>query len=150
MSDNISSDFFQGEVSSEEEVERPDGRIAVRPIGTIRQLELWLRRLFRPADGDPVAEIGKGFRAARKARQPAAHRVGENAYDPALWDRYRDLLTEAYVGMRTLRLVLTNHPAARSVEVPDWLFKGAIRNYAPPARSETTSETPDANAEDGQ
>ena len=135
LSDNISPAFFMGETPIEEETERPDGRIEVRPIGTIRQLEAWLRARFRPADADPIAAISNGFRAARKARQPAAHRILTDQYDPTLWDRYRQLLEDAYNGVRTLRLVLANHPAAASVDVPDWLFEGRIRNYAPPPRS---------------
>lgn len=135
LSDNLSAAFFMGETPSEEETERPDGRIEVRRIGTIRQLEAWLRARFRPADGDPIAVISNGFRAARKLRQPAAHRVLTDQYDPTLWDRYRQLLDDSYNGVRTLRLVLANHPAAGTVDVPDWLFEGRIRNYAPPRRS---------------
>jgi hypothetical protein len=40
--------------------------------------------------------------------------------------RQRELIGKIYGAVRTLRLVLANHPAAKGVEIPEWLFKGGI------------------------
>ena len=38
-------------------------------------------------------------------------------------------MIEAYGSIRTLRLMLANHPKTKGYEVPDWLYKGEIWNF---------------------
>lgn len=132
LSDNLSANFFRGEVPGEEETERSDGRIEVRAIGTIRQLEMWLRTFFLPIEGDPVTPVVDSFQSVRRARRKPAHRPVDDKYDPSLWVTYGELLEKAYAGLHTLRLIFRNFPGCGDVAVPDWLADGRIRNYAPP------------------
>jgi hypothetical protein len=46
-----------------------------------------------------------------------------------LTERRRDLIMKAYNAMRTLRLILANHPNVRGYKVPDWLQTGKIWTY---------------------
>ena len=44
LSDNINKPWFPDDLPREQESERPDGRIEVRPMGSIQLLDAWLRR----------------------------------------------------------------------------------------------------------
>jgi hypothetical protein len=126
MSDNVSLDFFQGDVDLETLVERKDGIHVAQPKGSIAVLDEWLNEKFRPADRQPVDEAIATFRRVRKERQSPAHAVKENVFDQKFFRDQRDLIIEAYAAVRTIRLIFANHPAVRGHEVPDWLFKGEI------------------------
>ena len=126
LSDNIKKDFFQEEVPAEEDVVRKDGKVEVRPIGTLRMLEQWIRKNFRPRNSEPMDEIFKTLRDIRKKRQQPAHALDENKFDQSYIQQQRELMVITYNALRTLRLVLANHPAAKSVEIPEDLFKGNI------------------------
>tara|TARA_B100001750_G_scaffold171387_1_gene139696 strand:+ start:2267 stop:3358 length:1092 start_codon:yes stop_codon:yes gene_type:complete len=128
LSDNINRKFFRGEVPHEEEYEK-DGKRYTRAIGTIRQLEMWLRSGSRAALDDPVPVIVKGFKLARKARQKPAHRIEPNQYSEQFVGDYRRLLDVSYRGLRTLRLTFANDTACQDVSIPEWLYEGRIRDY---------------------
>lgn len=57
MSDNINKKFFEDDVEVEIEEERDDGKIVVRPKGTIQILESWVNKFFRPADPAPIEHM---------------------------------------------------------------------------------------------
>lgn len=128
LSDNIDKRFFLSEVSLEEEHVRPDGKIVVRQKGTLTLLEEWLRKSFRPSDPKPFNDMFKGFKAVRKLRQKPAHAVNENVFDLSYFKEQRRLMIEAYDSLRTLRLVLANHPMVKrnSPEIHPQLAKGEI------------------------
>lgn len=54
MSDNINKKFFENDVAVEIEEERDDGKIVVKPKGTIQILESWINKFFRLADPAPT------------------------------------------------------------------------------------------------
>jgi hypothetical protein len=128
LSDNINRGFFLSDISLEEEQVRPDGKIVVRQKGTLTLLEEWLRKFFRPSDPKPFDDMFKGFRAVRKRRQKPAHAVNENVFDLAYFREQRRLMIDAYDSLRTLRLVLANHPMVKrnSPEIHPQLAKGEI------------------------
>ena len=128
LSDNINKDFFLDEVSLEEDQPRPDGKIVVRQKGTLALLEEWLRKHFRPSDPEPFNDMFKSFRVIRKLRQKPAHAVDENVFDINYFKEQRRLVIEAYDSLRTLRLVLANHPKVKRnlPEIQEHLAKGAI------------------------
>jgi len=127
MSDNLNKSFFQGEVEDFERRSHDDGSVERIPKGTIRILEEWLGKRFRPKD-DPnvMADLITGFRDVRRLRQKPAHKVSEDEFDQAYIHQQRDVMNKAYVSVRTLRLAFANHRDAKKVEVPEWLFKGQI------------------------
>lgn len=128
LSDNINKDFFLDEISLEDDQPRQDGKIVVRQKGTLALLEEWLRKYFRPSDPEPFNDMFKSFRAVRKLRQKPAHAVNENVFDLHYFKEQRRLVIEAYDSLRTLRLVLANHPKVKHnpPEIQEHLAKGAI------------------------
>jgi hypothetical protein len=117
ISDNISKDFFQGEVAYESEEVRRDGKIVVRQKGTLAILDEWIHKRFRIEDWEPIDQMSKVFREVRRRRQHPAHAIDENMFSQAYFREQRELITRAYDGIRTLRLLLANHPGADEVEV---------------------------------
>ena len=122
LSDNINREFFRDDILLEEEVQRKDGRIEVRALNTITLLERWFSERYRTSDGEDVAKtIVSSLRAVRKARQPAAHAVQGNVYDPTLPGLQDRILGEAKQGLTLIRWALTSHPRAKAYEAPEWL-----------------------------
>lgn len=127
LSDNINKDFFQCEVPSEEEVTRKDGKIQVQPRGTLWMLEQWIRSRFTPReDAAPMDKMFKTLRDVRKLRQNPAHAIDENRFDQQYIRQQRELMVDAYSALRGIRLIFANHPRAKTVVVPEELFKGKI------------------------
>lgn len=127
MSDNLAKEFFSRQgLALESERTREDGKVVVEKKGTIQLLEEWLLKHFRARDEAPLKNAIRVFREVRKARQRPAHAIDDSKYDPTLYRTQRELVLGAYGAVRTLRLVLANHPQAKSVEVPRWLYEGKI------------------------
>jgi hypothetical protein len=126
MSDNINKKFFRSDIPDHDRVEHEDGSFERQPRGTIQMLERWLSEGFIPKEKGPISEIFSTFREVRRLRQAPAHKTGVDVFDQAFIHRQRELIGKAYAAVRTLRLVLANHPAAKRVDVPEWLFKGEI------------------------
>lgn len=131
LSDNINKKFFQNEVSYETETERDDGKIVVQPKGTLQILDDWVRKYFRPYDWTTWDESIKAMREVRKLRQKPAHAINENVFDQSYFKEQRELIIKTYDSLRTVRLLLANHPLVKSaeIEVPEWLSKGEIWTY---------------------
>ncbi|WP_053981110.1 hypothetical protein [Marinagarivorans algicola] len=128
MSDNLNKKFFENDVSVEVEEERDDGKIIIRPKGTIQILESWIDMYYQTPDRKHVDQMLAAFRKVRKLRQKPAHKVNVDSFDQSLFKKQRDVVIKAYDAVRTLRLMLANHPAvmANPPEINDRLFKGEI------------------------
>jgi hypothetical protein len=126
MSDNVNEKFFKGEVLREEFEARNDGMTVAKPKGTIRMLGEWLGRNFRPGHGDPVGDIVGAFKKVRKERQKPAHAIEEDVFDQQYFHKQRQLMGEAYGAVRTIRLILANHPTVKGHTVEKWLYEAAI------------------------
>jgi len=132
MSGNINKKFFMNEVAAEDDIPRNDGKIEVRPRGTIKMLENWLTSKFRPFDPKAMNEIFETFRKVRKLRQKPAHTTSPDYFDQAYFHSQRDLIIEAYKAIRTIRLVFANHPqvkAADDLDIPKKISEGLIWTY---------------------
>lgn len=112
MSENINVSFFPASISRETEEIRADGKTVVRPRGSIAMLEEWLHKSFRTPEPEPLREMLATFRHVRKLRQSPAHTINPDAYDESLYEKQRLLFVSAYNAVRTLRLILQNHPRA--------------------------------------
>jgi hypothetical protein len=130
MSDNLSHEFFRASgLELERESTRADGKVEVQRKGTIALLEEWTGRI-RFQDPSIPREMLITFRKVRKLRQRPAHAADDNRFDQQFFAEQRDLAIEAYSAIRTLRLILANHPALADYDgVPDWLAQSQIYTY---------------------
>lgn len=129
MSDNLNKQFFAStSIPLEDEEARTNGKVVVRPRGTIALLEAWMRRYFHPVDPEPVERIFATFRKVRRLRQEPAHRINDDAFDQQHFKNQRQLIIEAYDAVRFIRQALANHPYVRSNPpyVGEELFEGKI------------------------
>jgi hypothetical protein len=126
LSENIDTDFFCAEVPFDQERARDDGKVVVLRKGTIQLLADWLNQTVRFPDPGPKDGMLSTFRKIRKLRQKPAHAIDENAFDQKYFKDQRKLIMDAYNAVRTLRLILMNHPDATSYQVPESLKKGKI------------------------
>jgi hypothetical protein len=130
ISDNIDREFFKGDIPLEEENRRGDGSIEVRQLGTIALLERWLKRHYKNRDGKDVsAEVVAPLKKIRKSRQPIAHAIGKDEYDPSFPEKQDELLGEMKNGLTRLRWILSSHPDASSYEAPGRLDGDKIVFY---------------------
>lgn len=128
ISDNINKKFFENDVAVEIEEEREDGKIVVRPKGTIQILESWVNKYFRPSDPEPIEKMIATFKKVRKLRQKPAHKVNADSFDQEIFKKQRMIVVDSYDSVRTLRMMLANHPKVKTnpPEISDQLFKGEI------------------------
>jgi hypothetical protein len=131
LSDNISKAFFRAEVADETHVERGDGKVEVRQKGSLQILDEWVRRFYRTDDWQPWQQAMAALRDVRKRRQKPAHAVDENVFDQRYFKEQRDLIIMAYEAVRTVRLMLENHPNVEkaAIEIPEWLRDALIWTY---------------------
>jgi hypothetical protein len=130
LSDNLSRDFFKGDIPVVDEIVASDGKVEVRQLGTITLLERWLRRRYRTRDGeDRSSEVLQSWKDVRKARQPIAHSLHKDEYDQTLPNRQDQLLASAIRTLQVLRLILTSHPKAKGYIAPEWLDGDKIVFY---------------------
>lgn len=126
LSDDLNRDFFVGDIEVNRTLVDEDGNKVVQPIGTIQLLQNWIEAKFKPADPEPMTQMFKDFRAVRKVRQKPAHKIENNVFDQKYVTEQRELISRAYGAVHTLRMVLENHPQARSYQVPDHLREAKI------------------------
>jgi len=129
LSDNINLKFFDEDVAFEIDRQRSDGKIIVERKGTLSVLNDWLSQTVQFPDATPKDEMISTFRRIRKLRQQPAHSIKEDKFDQRFFHEQRELVVQAYQAIRTLRLILANHPATRVIEIPEWLLNGDIRSY---------------------
>ncbi len=129
ISENIDREFFMNEVALEREKVRKDGKVMVERKGTLKLLEEWLNISICFPDPTPKDSMLQIFRKVREMRQKPAHAVDEDEFDQSYFKQQRALIIEAYEATRTLRLILSNHPASNGLIVPDPLRLGKIWTY---------------------
>lgn len=131
LSENLNRDFFasQGMVL-EDELVRDDGRIEVRPKGTVRLLGEWLQGSVRLDKESSILDlIVEVLREVRNLRQRPAHAVQADEFDPHYHQSQDELIERVYTAVRSLRLVLALHPATRDYDVPSLLYEGKVEHY---------------------
>lgn len=121
LSDDLNRKFFKGDLDLNRNLSDEDGTPVTQPKGTIQLLEEWISKKFTPAKPTEMAEMFNNFRAVRKVRQKPAHKVEDNEFDQNYVAEQRQLICQAFDAVRTLRMALENHPAARDHKVPDYL-----------------------------
>lgn len=125
MSDDLNRDFFS-DIEMAEKATTESGKEISVPKGTIQALQEWIDKTIRFNDPKPKDEMLKAFRNIRKLRQRPAHKHEKDVFDENLFETQREAIISAYGAVKTLRLMLANHPKARSHQVPQWLQEARI------------------------
>ena len=125
MGDDLNRDFFNG-IEMAEKATTESGRTITVPKGTIQALQEWIDKSIRFNDPKPKDEMLKAFRDIRKLRQKPAHKYEKDVFDEEICETQRETIISAYGAVRTLRLMIANHPKARSHKVPRWLQEAKI------------------------
>src|SRR5690606_27931699 len=118
ISDNFNRGFFKVKI----ELIDKDGK----EKGTITLLDEWLNMSVRFPDPEPKNKMIRVFKEIRQERNEPAHKETEDEWDDKYFIKQKEMMIKAYEAIRTLRLILANHPSAREIKVPDWLYKGDI------------------------
>jgi len=121
ISDNFNRGFFKVKI----ELIDKDGK----EKGTITLLDEWLNMSVRFPDPEPKNKMIRVFKEIRQERNEPAHKETEDEWDDKYFIKQKEMMIKAYEAIRTLRLILANHPSARVIKVPDWLYKGDIIVY---------------------
>lgn len=129
LSDDMDKKFFEADIATERHLTDDEGEKFNQPIGTIKLLEAWLHKFFKPAEDGPMEEMFSDFRAVRKERMKPAHKVEENLFDQRYVGLQRDLIDKGYGAVHTLRMVLENHPSARNYHVPDYIRDAKVWRF---------------------
>lgn len=68
------------------------------------------------------------FRKVRQLRQKPAHAINNNNFNQEFFKQQRDIIIKAYDAIRTLRLILANHPNVKKnpPRISEHLYKGEI------------------------
>jgi hypothetical protein len=118
ISENINFAFFQNEVELDEEIRRRDGRLEVRPKGSITILAEWLQKNFHAENEAPIEAMFTTFKKIRKMRQKPAHTTRENIFDEAYFEQQIELMRETYEAVSILRNAFCLYPAAVRQNIP--------------------------------
>jgi len=116
ISDNINREFFKRRLPLSFEDEDK---------GTIALFAEYLE-LFKTKDRSPIEQTLKTIRKVRSERSKSSHHDLEDEFNYKYNKKQRDIMLDAYVAIRFVRLVFTNVPEAKTVKVPEWLFRGEI------------------------
>jgi len=126
LSDDIDNKFFERDIDAHEKLTNAAGEEIKRPIGTIMLLENWIRLKFRPQDPEPMDKLFKDIRAVRQVRQKPAHKFEDDIFDQKFVAEQRALIIKAFDAVRTIRMILENHPQVNGYEIPDYLREAKI------------------------
>jgi hypothetical protein len=129
ISENINKEFFLNDVQFEYNEIRNDGKMVVRQKGTILILDEWLRLKFTTQDRKPIEEMITTFKEIRQLRQRPAHKINEDTFDHEYAKKQRDLIINAYSGIRLIRMIFENHENVEGYKIPDYLSEGKIWTY---------------------
>lgn len=119
LSDDLNVGFFQ-DIQTHRRGTGDDGKPISQPKGTIQLLQEWLERVNFPDPG-PKDNMLKVLRNIRQLRMKPAHKAEKDVFDDKFFEEQRQLIIEAYGALRTIRLILQNHPAVKDHKVPNWL-----------------------------
>lgn len=129
ISENINKEFFLDDINFEYEEIRKDGKIIITQKNTITILHEWLNKVLTTKNTTLIDDMIKTFKKIRDLRHNPAHKIDDNIFDKKYFQKQKDLVENTYNAIRTLRLILINHPKAKYHKVPDYLQKGKIWIY---------------------
>ena len=71
-------------------------------------------------------KLFKDIRAVRQVRQKPAHKFEDDIFDQKFVAEQRALIIKAFDAVRTIRMILENHPQVNGYEIPDYLREAKI------------------------
>lgn len=126
ISENINKGFFKGKINLKEEISLEKGKVRIVDKGSITLFEEYLEKYWRFSDPERKNEMIRTFKTIRRMRQKPAHQTINDQYNAIYFEHQHRLIYHAYKAIRTLRLILMNHPKAKSYIPPKWLQEGRI------------------------
>lgn len=90
---------------------------------TVKLFSEWLQ--LNISGNDRVQnDIIVPLKKIRKLRQKPAHDLQADVYDETIWEKQNNLIKEMYGTIRIIRLLFYNHPQAKLVKIPEYLYRG--------------------------
>jgi hypothetical protein len=131
VSENLNANFFDGKVERTVLKRHPDGTTERKSHGTLVLLEKWLfeGEMTWEKEAEARQEIIGVFRQIRKERQPAAHAVVQNEFDPIFITHKRKLLLDAAFALGNMLFMLARHPRAPAQRIPKFLEEARIEAW---------------------
>lgn len=129
LSDNINKKFFDGYIEEYDLVPIDNNLVERKMKGTIKMLEEWFGKNFKPKNEQAYKNIFKFLKEIRKERQNPAHRISRNVYDKQFIEKQKDMIDKAYTVVRSLRTAYQQHPIARTFEIPSYLDDSKIKIF---------------------
>lgn len=126
ISENINMKFFEGKINFQEKISIGENKSRVVDKSSLRLLEEYLKKYWKFPDPKPKEDMIETFKHIRRMRQEPAHKITDDVYDFNYFQKQHELMDRVYRAIRTLRLILKNHPKARSYQSPKWLDEGRI------------------------
>lgn len=114
--DNIDTKAFEDYLDLYKVEYNKDGSTSQVPIGGLNLLNEWFRTYFKTEQWEVWDKSYKSLKLIRKTRQKPAHTVQRNVYDQSYIHSQRDLVVQAYDAVRTIRMMIENHPNARPLQ----------------------------------
>lgn len=138
FTDNISKDFFVHFFKKYPNIQNQ--YVIGKNLGSLGLLTVLISHICKfPSDESKrealslVVNVWKN--KIRTTRSKEAHYITNNNYDVSLFSNFGQILHEAYTSIRTLRLLLSNHPAVISaiksnkIQISGELYTGQIRSF---------------------
>lgn len=126
LSDDINIEFFKGDIETSRKLTDELGNRLTQAKGSIQLLEEWLSKKFTSREPEEPSNMLKNIRAVRRTRQKPAHKLEENEFDQKYIKNQRELIIKAFSAVRTLRMILENHPDAIGHEISSYLRDGKV------------------------
>lgn len=126
ISENINRNFFKSKITFQEKISTGENKLRIIDKSSLRLLEEYLEKYWKFPNPKPKEDMIETFKHIRKMRQEPAHKITDDAYDLNYFQKQHELTDRVYRAIRTLRLILKNHPKARSYQSPKWLDEGRI------------------------
>ncbi|QIK59760.1 hypothetical protein G7050_07910 [Dysgonomonas sp. HDW5A] len=125
ISENINKGFFKDRIDLFEIRNKGNNVSEKIPKGTLRLFEEWLLSQFTIDNGSQsgIQEVFKPLKNVRKERQNPAHKINENEYDKKYIEKQKNMITDVYLSIKSLRKIFQQHRDAKGVEIPGWLDK---------------------------
>ena len=88
-------------------------------------LEEWLSKNTSASISSIKTVIIAPLRKIRKIRQSPAHKIYGNEYDIKYYTDQQEIMSDTYISIANIRKLLSSHPLAKHVEIPDYLIDGS-------------------------
>lgn len=119
---NLNYDCFQMPAEKIKKIERKNEKDELK--GSLQMLIEWLSVNIHNTNCDICKVIKKPLQILRNERQIPAHKIISNKYEFLVWDMQEKLLTDVYEAIRSIRILLINHPKCKDIKIPDEIFYG--------------------------